>query len=73
MPTYAEHAHRREIAERRRVQDQRDAARHAAFDLMAQDHTMKYERPHFAVVGEGTRSAREAYDRGYAQIDWSQP
>jgi len=73
VPTYAENAHRREVVAARAAQDRRDAIRHAGFDLEAQDHTQKYERPHFAVVGEGTRSAREAYDRGYAQIDWSQP
>lgn len=71
MPTYAEHAHRREIAARRKRQDARDAARHAAFDLSAQDVHMKYERPHFAVVGEGSASANENYRRHYTAIDWS--
>jgi erythromycin esterase-like protein len=68
MPTYAETAHRREIASRRRVQDARDAARHRAFDLQAQDRTAKFERPRFAVVGEGSHSAQEAYRQNYARI-----
>ena len=45
--------------------------RHAGFDLSAQDNHAKYERPHFAVVGEGTKSARENFERGYDLIDWS--
>ena len=45
--------------------------RHAGFDLSAQDNHAKYERPHFAVVGEGTRSARENFERGYDLIDWT--
>ena len=45
--------------------------RHAGFDRAVQDNTMKYERPSFAVVGEGTKSAREKYEAGYAAIDWS--
>ena len=65
MPTYAENAHRREIRERRVKQDRRDAARHAAFDLQAQDRTPKSARHHFAVVGEGSRSSQEAYRMGW--------
>lgn len=68
MPTYAENAHRREIASRRRAADARDAEVHRAFDLMAQDTTAKFERPRFAVVGEGSRSAGEAYRRNYDLI-----
>ena len=45
--------------------------RHHGFDLSAQDHHMKYERFHFAVVGEGTSSAQANFHRGYDAIDWS--
>lgn len=31
---------------------------------------MKYERPHFAVVGEGSREATSAYAAGYERINW---
>ena len=68
MPTYAENAHRREIAARRQAQDARDAAQHRAFDLQAQDKTAKFERPRFSVVGEGSRSSQENYRRHYEQI-----
>ena len=47
------------------------AERHKGFDLAAQDTTPKYHRFHFAVVGEGTKSARENYEAGYMAIDWS--
>ena len=59
-----------EIKEQRAVQDKAMAAQHRDFDLAAQDNTPKYHRSHFAVVGEGTRSARENYEAGYAAIDW---
>jgi hypothetical protein len=68
MPTYAENAHKREIASRRRVQDARDAVQHRAFDLQAQDKTPKSARPHWAVVGEGSRTANENYLKNYARI-----
>lgn len=68
MATYAENAHRREVAQRRRAQDARDAARHRAFDRQAQDTTAKFERPHFAVVGEGSHSAQENYRMNYERI-----
>lgn len=68
MPTYAENARRREIAQRRRAQDANDAARHRMFDLQAQDKTAKFERPQFAVVGEGSRTAQENYMIGYTRI-----
>lgn len=72
MPTYADNAHRREVKARRAAQDARDAARHRDFDLSAQDQHAKSERFHFAVVGEGTRSAQENYRRGYDVIFASQ-
>lgn len=71
MPTYAEYARRSEVRERRRKQDVRDAERHRGFDLAAQDSRMKYERFHFAVVGEGSQSANENYRRGYDAVNWS--
>ena len=48
------------------------AERHAGFDLAAQDITPKYHRPHFAVVGEGTKSATDNYRANYDRIDWSE-
>lgn len=37
-------------------------------DLAAQDTRMKYERAHFAVVGEGTRSAQDNFRAGWDRI-----
>ena len=71
MPTYAQYAHQRELAQRRRAQDARDAALHRQFDLQAQDNTMKYERPVFSVVGEGSRTANDNFRSNYDRIDWS--
>ena len=68
MPTYAENARQREILRRRRAQDARDAEVHRMFDLQAQDRTPKSDRPHFAVVGEGTRSAQDSYRANYERI-----
>lgn len=68
MPTYAETAAARERAARRARQDARDAARERAFDLSAQDTHMKYERASFAVVGEGTKAAQDAYRQGWERI-----
>ena len=47
------------------------AERHAQYDLAAQDKTPKSARPHFAVVGEGSKNAGENFRRGYAALDWS--
>ena len=55
----------------RAVEDTVLSERHAGFDLSAQDNHSKFERPHFAVLGEGTKSANENYRQGYALIDWS--
>lgn len=71
MATYAENAAARERAARKAAQDRMLDVRHAAFDQSAQDHHMKYERAHFAVVGEGSTSAIDNYRRGYDAIDWS--
>lgn len=60
-----------EFATRRAATDTQLAERHAGFDLAAQDITPKYHRPHFAVVGEGSKSANQAYQEGYERIDWS--
>ena len=45
------------LATNRAVQDAILTERHRGFDLKAKDNTMKYERPQFAVVGEGTKKA----------------
>jgi len=55
----------------RAVQDVQLAERHAGFDEQAKDNTMKYERPHFAVVGECSKSADDNFRRNYVNIDWS--
>ena len=68
MSTYAENAHRREIAARRKGADARDAEVHRAFDLIAKDNVAKFERPVFSVVGEGSRSSQENYRRNYDRI-----
>lgn len=68
MPTYSENANQREIASRRRTQDARDAVLHRQFDLQAQDKTPKSDRPHFAVVGEGSLAAQERYRVNYQRI-----
>jgi len=68
MGTYAEHAAARERTGRRRVQDRVMAERHRAFDVSAQDQHHKYERAHFAVVGEGSTAAQDAYRIGWDRI-----
>ena len=60
---YAFYQAKRELADRRRRQDARDAERHRGFDLSAQDRHVKSERPHFAVV-----MASDAYRTGYERI-----
>jgi len=59
------------LATNRAVQDAIMSERHRGFDLSAKDNHMKYERPKFAVVGEGTKTANDKYHAGYAKIDWS--
>ena len=61
--------YRRDV--QRAADDAKLSERHAGFDLAAQDNTAKFERPSFAVVGEGTASANDNYRRGYSLIDWS--
>ncbi len=68
MRDYRYYAAQRERDARRRAQDARDAARARAFDLSAQDRHHKYERPSFAVVGEGSPSAQTAYREGWERI-----
>ena len=68
MPTYAENAHRREVAQRRQMADAIEGQRHRMFDAQAQDKHHKHDRPQFAVVGEGSRTAQENYARGYDRI-----
>jgi len=45
--------------------------RHYGFDLSARDNHSKFERPHFAVVGEGTKRANNNYRTNYDLIDWT--
>ena len=45
--------------------------RHHGFNLSAQDNHSKFERPHFSVVGEGTKVSQDAYRANYDKIDWS--
>ena len=59
-----------EFATRRAATDQALAERHAGFDLAAQDITPKYHRPSFSVVGEGSKTANAAYQKGYEAINW---
>ena len=70
MPTYAEHAAQAERSQRKAAQDKHLAALQHRFDATAGENRMKYERAHFAVVGEGSRSANENFRRGYAAIRW---
>ena len=55
----------------RALQDKELAERHAGFDAQAKDNTMKYERPSFTVVGEGSKAAQKNYRDNYPNIDWS--
>ena len=68
MPTYADYAADRERAARKAAQDRHIDTLHARFDACAGEVRMKSERAHFAVGGEGTRSAQENFRRGYAAI-----
>jgi hypothetical protein len=58
---------------RREAAGRSDAALCRTLDAQAQQVTMKYERPSFAVIGESSRAAQDAYRYGYDAIDWSQP
>ena len=62
---------KRQLSERKTATDAVLAERHAGFDRAAQDITPKYHRPSFSVVGEGSKTANAAYQRGYEQIDWN--
>lgn len=70
MPTYADYAAAKERTERRALQDRAMRREQALLDGLSQNLYHKHDRPHFAVVGEGSRSANDAYQRGYALIDW---
>ena len=62
---------KRQLSERKTATDAVLAERHAGFDRAAQDRTPKYHRPHFAVVGEGSKSANSNYAENYDRINWS--
>jgi len=68
MPTWGQHYAAAERTVRREAADTALRARHDQFDLQAQDKTAKFERHHFAVVGEGSRSAQDAYRAGWDRI-----
>ena len=65
MPSYEHYRYQRELTEKRRVQDALVTERHRQWNLAAQDRTPKSDRPHFAVVGEGSQSAQDAYREGW--------
>jgi len=56
----------------RQAQDRVLRERHRQWDLAAQDRTPKAHRHHFAVGGQGSRTAQDNFRRGYGLIDWSQ-
>jgi len=70
MPTWGQHYADAERTVRRQAADTALRARHDQFDLQALDRTPKSARFHFAVVGEGSKSANDAYRRGYEAITW---
>jgi len=55
----------RKLTERKAAKEAVGAERHHGFDLSAQDNHSKFERPHFAVVGEGTKKAQDLYREGW--------
>ena len=57
-----------DLARRRAVQDRELASFHAYLDEAAKDTRHKYERPQFAVVGEGSRTAQELYRHHWEEI-----
>lgn len=61
----------RKKSERVATSDATMNERHRGFDLAAQDTTPKYARPHFVVVGEGSKTANTAYAENYDKIDWT--
>ncbi len=60
-----------ELAAQRAMQDIALGAMRKDFDTSAKDNHAKYERFHFAVIGEGSRRALDAYRKGYDRIDWT--
>ena len=68
MPTWGQHYADAERTVRRAAADTVLRARHDQFDLQALDKTPKSARFHFAVVGEGSRSAQENFRRNYEKI-----
>ncbi len=68
MATWAQHYAQADLKANRAAQDIVLRERHRAFDLQAQDRTPKSDRPHFAVVGEGSRAAQDRYRHNYDRI-----
>mgnify|MGYP001591708271 FL=1 len=60
------------LEQRRAAQDYVHRGICANLDLAAQDNHSKFERGHFAVVGEGTRSALANYRENYSKISWKE-
>lgn len=58
------------LEQRRAAQDYVHKGICANLDLAAQDNHSKFERQHFAVVGEGTKSALASYRSNYDRINW---
>lgn len=59
------------LPERRRAHDQALRQFTRTMDLAAQDMRHKgYDRPQFAVVGEGSKTAQANYQAGYCKIEW---
>lgn len=61
---------KRELDQRKAASDVVMAERHSQWDLSAQDQHAKSERFHFAVVGEGSKTAQERYRKNYDTINW---
>ena len=68
MATWGQHYADAERKVRRQAADTALRARHDMFDVQAQDLHHKFDRAHFAVCGEGSRTANENYAIGYERI-----
>ena len=55
-----------DVKEQRAISDAGMKERHEMFDLQAQDNTMKYERPQFAVV-TASKAFREGWERTFGR------
>ena len=62
-----------ELVAKRAAQDREMAQFHAYLDEASKDNRMKFERPSFAVVGEGSHSSQERYRQGWEAIFGTTP